>query len=160
VVKIGNSTLPEFPLLLAPMEDVSDPPFRAVCKDQGADLLYTEFISIESLVRGAIKSRKKLDIFEAERPVGIQVFGGDEDSMAMAAGIVEAANPDLLDINFGCPVKGIVGPGTAAGRAGGRGGGAERYRSDGPSDEGCGGCYPSAGNSEDEAGMGRRDQKY
>jgi nifR3 family TIM-barrel protein len=97
------------------MEDVSDPPFRTVCKDHGADLLYTEFISIESLIKGAIKSRKKLDIFEAERPVGIQLFGGDEDSMSMAARIVEAANPDLLDINFGCPVKGIVGRGAGAG---------------------------------------------
>lgn len=97
------------------MEDVSDPPFRAVCKENGADLLYTEFISIESLVKGAIKSRKKLDTFQAERPVGIQLFGGDEDSMALAAGIVEAADPDLLDINFGCPVKGIVGRGAGAG---------------------------------------------
>ena len=97
------------------MEDVSDPPFRTVCKENGADLLYTEFISIESLVKGAIKSRKKLDIFESERPVGIQLFGGDEDSMSMAARIVEAANPDLLDINFGCPVKGIVGRGAGAG---------------------------------------------
>ncbi|HTI09321.1 MAG TPA: tRNA dihydrouridine synthase DusB [Puia sp.] len=114
-LKIGNIVLPEFPLLLAPMEDVSDPPFRTVCKENGADLLYTEFISIESLVKGAIKSRKKLDIFQDERPVGIQVFGGDEDSMALAARIVEAANPDLLDINFGCPVKGIVGRGAGAG---------------------------------------------
>jgi nifR3 family TIM-barrel protein len=97
------------------MEDVSDSPFRTVCKENGADLLYTEFISIESLVKGAIKSRKKLDIFESERPVGIQIFGGDEDSMSMAARIVEAANPDLLDINFGCPVKGIVGRGAGAG---------------------------------------------
>jgi tRNA-dihydrouridine synthase B len=115
LVKIGDIQLPDFPLLLAPMEDVSDPPFRSVCKDNGADLLYTEFISIESLVKGAIKSRKKLDIFEAERPVGIQIFGGDEDSMSMAARIIETANPDLLDINFGCPVKGIVGRGAGAG---------------------------------------------
>ncbi len=97
------------------MEDVSDPPFRTVCKDNGADLLYTEFISIESLVKGAIKSRKKLDILAGERPVGIQLFGGDEESMSMAARIVEAAHPDLLDINFGCPVKGIVGRGAGAG---------------------------------------------
>lgn len=97
------------------MEDVSDPPFRAVCKENGADVLYTEFIAIESLVKGAIKSRRKLDIFQAERPVGIQLFGGDEDSMSMAARIVETVNPDLLDINFGCPVKGIVGRGAGAG---------------------------------------------
>ncbi len=84
MVKIGNIDLGEFPLLLAPMEDVSDPPFRAVCKDNGADLMYTEFISSEGLIRDAIKSRKKLDIFEYERPVGIQIFGGDEDAMAMA----------------------------------------------------------------------------
>ncbi|HEX9511609.1 MAG TPA: tRNA dihydrouridine synthase DusB [Puia sp.] len=115
MVKIGKIVLPEFPLLLAPMEDVSDPPFRTVCKDNGADLLYTEFISIESLVKGAIKSRKKLDILAGERPVGIQLFGGDEESMSMAARIVEAAHPDLLDINFGCPVKGIVGRGAGAG---------------------------------------------
>ena len=115
MIQIGNIVLPEFPLLLAPMEDVSDPPFRTVCKEQGADLLYTEFISIESLVKGAIKSRKKLDILAGERPVGIQLFGGDEDSMSMAARIVEAAGPDLLDINFGCPVKGIVGRGAGAG---------------------------------------------
>ncbi|MEN9547946.1 MAG: hypothetical protein RIR12_537 [Bacteroidota bacterium] len=115
VVKIGNITLPEFPLLLAPMEDVSDPPFRAVCKDNGADLMYTEFISSEGLIRDAIKSRKKLDIFDYERPVGIQIFGGDEDSLAMAAKIVEVTNPDLLDINFGCPVKKVALKGAGAG---------------------------------------------
>lgn len=113
--KIGNINLPDFPLLLAPMEDVSDPPFRVVCKENGADLLYTEFISSEGLIRDAIKCRRKLDIFEEERPVGIQIFGGDEDSLAMAARIVEVTNPDLLDINFGCPVKGIVGKGAGAG---------------------------------------------
>ena len=106
MVKIGdNITLPAFPLLLAPMEDVSDPPFRAVCKDNGADLMYTEFISSEGLIRDAIKSRKKLDIFDYEKPVGIQIFGGDEEAMAMSARIVDAVQPDLLDINFGCPVK-------------------------------------------------------
>src|ERR1700746_3572699 len=99
MVKIGNIQLPGFPLLLAPMEDVSDPPFRAVCKGLGADLLYTEFISCESLVKGAIKSRKKLDIFDSERPVGIQLYGGDEERLAMAAAIVETTSPDLLDIN-------------------------------------------------------------
>jgi tRNA-dihydrouridine synthase B len=112
---IGNIQLPEFPLLLAPMEDVSDPPFRAVCKDNGADLMYTEFISSEGLIRDAIKSRKKLDIFDYERPVGIQIFGGDEESLSMAAKIVEVTNPDLLDINFGCPVKKVALKGAGAG---------------------------------------------
>jgi tRNA-dihydrouridine synthase B len=102
-------------LLLAPMEDVSDPPFRYVCKQYGADLMYTEFISSEGLIRDAIKSRKKLDIFEYERPVGIQIFGGDEEAMALSAKIVDATNPDLLDINFGCPVKKVVCKGAGAG---------------------------------------------
>jgi tRNA-dihydrouridine synthase B len=97
------------------MEDVSDPPFRAVCRAYGADLTFTEFISSESLVRGAIGSRRKLDIFEQERPVGIQLYGGDEASLALAAAIVEATDPDLLDINFGCPVKGVVVRGAGAG---------------------------------------------
>lgn len=97
------------------MEDVSDPPFRAVCKLNGADLMYTEFISSEGLIRDAIRSRKKLDIFEAERPVGIQIFGGDEEAMAMSARIVDTVNPDLLDINFGCPVKKVVSKGAGAG---------------------------------------------
>ena len=114
MVKIGNIELGEFPLLLAPMEDVSDPPFRAVCKDNGADLMYTEFISSEGLIRDAIKSLKKLDIFDYERPVGIQIFGGDEESMELAAKIVDATNPDLLDINFGCPVKKVVCKGAGA----------------------------------------------
>lgn len=97
------------------MEDVSDPPFRAVCKENGADMLYTEFISSEGLIRDAIKSKRKLDIFQYERPVGIQIFGGDEDSLAMAAKIVEVTNPDLLDINFGCPVKKVACRGAGAG---------------------------------------------
>lgn len=115
LVKIDNITLPDFPLLLAPMEDVSDPPFRAVCKTEGADLMYTEFISSEGLIRDAIKSKKKLDIFEEERPVGIQIFGGDEEAMALSAKIVDTVNPDLLDINFGCPVKKVVSKGAGAG---------------------------------------------
>jgi len=115
MIKIGNISLPEFPLLLAPMEDVSDPPFRAVCKDNGADMMYTEFISSEGLIRDAIKSRQKLDIFEYERPVGIQIFGGDEEAMALSAKIVETVNPDLVDINFGCPVKKVVCKGAGAG---------------------------------------------
>ena len=112
---IGNIQLPEFPLLLAPMEDVSDPPFRAVCKDKGADLMYTEFISSEGFIRDAIKSRQKLDIFDYEKPVGIQIFGGDEESLSLAAKIVDVTNPDLLDINFGCPVKKVALRGAGAG---------------------------------------------
>ena len=115
MITIGNIQLPDFPLLLAPMEDVSDPPFRAVCKDNGADLMYTEFISSEGLIRDAIKSRKKLDIFDYERPVGIQIFGGDEESLALAAKIVDVTQPDLLDINFGCPVKKVALKGAGAG---------------------------------------------
>lgn len=112
---IKDIQLPDFPLLLAPMEDVSDPPFRAVCKATGADLMYTEFISSEGLIRDAIKSKRKLDIFEEERPVGIQIFGGDEEAMGMSAAIVETVNPDLVDINFGCPVKKVVTKGAGAG---------------------------------------------
>jgi len=115
LIKIGNIELGEFPLLLAPMEDVSDPPFRAVCKDNGADLMFTEFISSEGLIRDAIKSRKKLEIFEYERPIGIQIFGGDEEAMKLATQIVDATNPDLVDINFGCPVKKVVCKGAGAG---------------------------------------------
>jgi len=115
MIKIGNIELPEFPLLLAPMEDVSDPPYRRLCKMHGADLMYSEFISSEGLIRDAMKSRKKLDIFDYERPVGIQIFGGDEEAMAMSARIVETVNPDLVDINFGCPVKKVVCKGAGAG---------------------------------------------
>jgi tRNA-dihydrouridine synthase B len=115
MVKIGSIELPDFPLLLAPMEDVSDPPFRRLCKIHGADLVYSEFISSEGLIRDAIKSLQKLDIFDYERPVGIQIFGGDEEAMAMSAKIVEAVKPDLVDINFGCPVKKVVCKGAGAG---------------------------------------------
>jgi len=115
MLKIGNIILPEYPLLLAPMEDVSDPPFRRLCKMHGADLMYSEFISSEGLIRDAIKSRQKLDIFDYERPIGIQIFGGDEEAMAMSAKIVETVLPDLVDINFGCPVKKVVCKGAGAG---------------------------------------------
>ena len=114
MVKIGNIELGEFPLLLAPMEDVSDPPFRAVCKAGGADLMYTEFISSEGLIRHAAKSRQKLDIFEYERPIGIQLFGGDIDNMVGSAEIATAASPDLIDINYGCPVKAVACRGAGA----------------------------------------------
>ncbi|MGL5892392.1 MAG: tRNA dihydrouridine synthase DusB, partial [Bacteroidia bacterium] len=115
MARIASIDLGNFPLLLAPMEDVSDPPFRFVCKQHGADLMYTEFISSEGLIRDAIKSRKKLDIFDYERPIGIQIFGGDEEAMALSAKIVDATQPDLLDINFGCPVKKVVCKGAGAG---------------------------------------------
>ncbi|MBS1782684.1 MAG: tRNA dihydrouridine synthase DusB [Bacteroidetes bacterium] len=114
MVQIENIELGTFPLLLAPMEDVSDPPFRAVCKEQGADLMYTEFISSEGLIRDAIKSRQKLDIFDYERPIGIQIFGGDEEALSLSAKIIEATKPNLLDINFGCPVKKVVCKGAGA----------------------------------------------
>lgn len=108
MVKIGNVELGEFPLLLAPMEDVSDPPFRALCKEQGCDMMYTEFISVEGLIRDAEKSVQKLDIYDSERPIGIQIFGAELDSMMRAAEIVEKAQPEVLDINYGCPVKKVV----------------------------------------------------
>ena len=114
MIKIDTIELPDFPLLLAPMEDVSDPPFRAVCKQNGADLMYTEFISSEGLIRDAIKSKQKLDIFDEERPIGIQIFGGDEEAMGLAAKIVDATKPNLVDINFGCPVKKVVSKGAGA----------------------------------------------
>jgi len=114
VINIGNIQIPAFPLLLAPMEDVSDPPFRYVCKQNGADLMYSEFISSEGLIRDAIKSRQKLDFFEYERPFGIQIFGGDEEAMALSARIVDTVQPDLVDINFGCPVKKVVCKGAGA----------------------------------------------
>lgn len=115
MVKIGNLELGDFPLLLAPMEDVSDPPFRAVCKQNGADLMYTEFISSEGLIRDAAKSVQKLDIFDYERPVGIQIFGNEIGSMREAAAIVEEAGPDILDINYGCPVNKVACKGAGAG---------------------------------------------
>jgi|TARA_Y100000385_G_scaffold94762_1_gene97987 nifR3 family TIM-barrel protein len=115
LVKIDNIELSDFPLLLAPMEDVSDPPFRALCKEQGADVVYTEFVSSEGLIRNAAKSVMKLDIYEKERPVGIQIFGANLDSMLRTIDIVEKSNPDIIDINFGCPVKKVVSKGAGAG---------------------------------------------
>ena len=115
MVKIGNISLPAFPLLLAPMEDVSDPPFRAVCKDNGADLMFSEFISSEGLIRDAIKSLQKLEFEEEERPFGIQIFGGDEEALGLSAKICETVQPDLVDINFGCPVKKVALKGAGAG---------------------------------------------
>ena len=115
MVKIGDIELGEFPLLLAPMEDVSDPPFRALCKEQGADVVYTEFVSSEGLIRNAAKSVMKLDIYEKERPVGIQIFGANMESMLQTIDIVEKSKPDIIDINFGCPVKKVVSKGAGAG---------------------------------------------
>ena len=114
-VKIGNIDVGEFPLLLAPMEDVSDPPFRALCKENGADVMYTEFISSEGLIRNAEKSKIKLDIYDFERPIGIQIFGNNIHSMRKAAELCEAANPEFIDINYGCPVKKVVKKGAGAG---------------------------------------------
>ena len=115
MVKIADIELGDFPLLLAPMEDVSDPPFRALCKQYGADLMYTEFISSEGLIRDAAKSVRKLDIFEYERPVGIQIFGSNIESMRKATEVTQGANPDIIDINYGCPVKKVAGKGAGAG---------------------------------------------
>ena len=115
MVRVGNIELGEFPLLLAPMDDVSDPPFRALCKEHGADVVYTEFISSEGLIRNAAKSTMKLDIYKKERPVGIQIFGANLDSMLQAVDIVEETKPDIIDINFGCPVKKVVCKGAGAG---------------------------------------------
>jgi tRNA-dihydrouridine synthase B len=114
-VKIGNIDVGEFPLLLAPMEDVSDPPFRALCKEHGADILYTEFISSEGLIRDAEKSIMKLDIYDFERPIGIQIFGNEITSMRLAAEICERAKPEFIDINYGCPVKKVADKGAGAG---------------------------------------------
>ncbi len=115
MIKIGDVEVGEFPILLAPMEDVTDPPFRYVCKMFGADVMYTEFISSEGLIRDAVKSVKKLDFDEFERPIGIQIFGHDINSMVKAAQYAERANPDIIDINYGCPVKKVVAKGAGSG---------------------------------------------
>lgn len=115
MAKIANIDLGEFPLLLAPMEDVSDPPFRALCKKQGADMMYTEFISTEGLIRNAAKSTQKLDIYEQERPVGIQIFGAEMEPMIESTRIITETNPDVIDINYGCPVKKVVCKGAGSG---------------------------------------------
>ncbi len=115
MIKIGNVELPDFSLLLAPMEDISDPPFRALCKAYGVDLMFTEFVSTEGLIRDAAKSVKKLDIFEQERPIGIQIFGHDVYSMLKAVEKIEEVQPDIIDINYGCPVKKVVSKGAGAG---------------------------------------------
>lgn len=115
MVKIRDIALGDFPLLLAPMEDVSDPPFRKLCKEMGADVVYTEFISSEGLIRNAQKSTQKLDIYDRERPVGIQVFGSDLDVMLQTVDIVADSKPDFIDLNFGCPVSKVVNKGAGAG---------------------------------------------
>ena len=114
MVKIGNIELGEFPLLLAPMEDVSDPPFRALCKEQSCDMMFTEFVAVQGLIRDVEKSLKKIELFEAERPVGIQIFGGELDAMVKAVEVVERYEPDVFDINYGCPVKKMVCKGCGA----------------------------------------------
>lgn len=115
MISIGDLNIPNFPLLLAPMEDVSDPPFRVVCKENGADLMYTEFISSEALIRDAAQSVAKLDIFEYEKPIGIQIFGHDIDVMRETVEITERVQPDIIDINYGCPVKKVTCKGAGAG---------------------------------------------
>ena len=115
MISIGKLNIPNFPLLLAPMEDVSDPPFRVVCKENGADLMYTEFISSEALIRDAAQSVAKLDIFEYEKPIGIQIFGHDIDVMRETVEITERVQPDIIDINYGCPVKKVTCKGAGAG---------------------------------------------
>lgn len=115
MIKIGSVILPDFPLILAPMEDISDPPFRALCKEYGADLMFTEFVSSEGLIRDAEKSAKKLDIFDAERPIGVQVFGHNIDAMLRAVERIEQVQPEIIDINYGCPVKKVVSKGAGAG---------------------------------------------
>ena len=115
MIKIGRLELPDFPIILAPMEDISDPPFRTLCKEYGVDLMFTEFVSSEGLIRDAVKSAQKLDIFDTERPIGVQVFGHDIDSMLRAVEKIEAVQPDMIDINYGCPVKKVVAKGAGAG---------------------------------------------
>lgn len=115
MIQIGSVQLPDFPLILAPMEDISDPPFRTLCKEYGVDLMFTEFVSSEGLIRDAVKSSKKLDIFDSERPIGIQVFGHDINSMLKAVEKIEKVSPDMIDINYGCPVKKVVSKGAGAG---------------------------------------------
>ena len=115
MLRIGQLELPDFPLILAPMEDISDPPFRVLCKEMGVDLMFTEFVSSEGLIRDAVKSAKKLDIFETERPIGVQVFGHDVYSMLKAVEKIEEVNPEIIDINYGCPVKKVVAKGAGAG---------------------------------------------
>ena len=114
MVKIGDVEIGNNPLLLAPMEDVSDPPFRLLCKQNGCDMMYTEFISVEGLIRDADKSLKKLDFSPKERPIGVQIFGAEIDSMIEATKAITPYNPDVLDINFGCPVKKVVNKGSGA----------------------------------------------
>ena len=114
MVRIGNVELGDFPLLLAPMEDVSDPPFRSLCKEQSCDMMYTEFVSVQGLIRDVDKSLKKIELFEEERPVGIQIFGGDLEAMVKAVEVVEKFKPEVLDINFGCPVKKVIAKGSGA----------------------------------------------
>ena len=114
-MKIGNIELGAHPLFLAPMEDVTDPSFRLMCKKFGADMVYTEFVSSDALIRHVNKTKQKLEISDDERPVAIQVYGKDPETMAEAARICEEANPDIIDINFGCPVKKVAGKGSGAG---------------------------------------------
>ena len=114
MVKIGHIELGEFPVLLAPMENITDTSFRRICKQFGVDLMFTEFVSSEGLIRNAVKSTRKLVLLQEERPIGIQIFGHDINSMILATELAEQAKPDLIDINFGCPVRKVVSKGAGA----------------------------------------------
>ena len=146
-MKIGQIDLGKYPILLAPMEDVTDPAFRLMCKRFGADMVYTEFVSSDALIRAVSKTAQKLSISDAERPVAIQIYGKDTETMVEAAKIVEQAQPDILDINFGCPVK-------KSSRKRSR----SRYVTEYPQDAGdhpcCRRCGENTRNSEDSFGMG------
>ena len=168
-MKIANIELGERALLLAPMEDVTDPSFRYMCKRFGADMVYTEFISSDGLIRDAAKSLKKLEIDDTERPVGIQIYGHLIDPMVEAARMAEAAGPDVIDINFGCPVKKIAGRGAGSGmmRDGGEeardgenpprmGRGVEKHRRDSPAVAGCRHCGPHHSRAHAGADVPRR----
>ena len=143
-MKIAHIDLGKHPILLAPMEDVTDPAFRLICKKFGADMVYTEFVSSDALIRAVSKTAQKLSISDAERPVAIQIYGKDTETMVEAAKIVEQAQPDILDINFGCPVK----------RVAGKGAGATKYPQDAGDHPCCRRCGENTRNSEDSFGMG------
>ncbi len=114
-IKIGHAHFDRLPVILAPMEDVTDPPFRQLCKEMGADWVYTEFISADGLIRDALKRLKKLEIYPEERPVSIQIFGANIDAMVQAAIVAAGAQPDFVDINFGCPVRKVASKGAGSG---------------------------------------------
>ena len=153
-MKIRNIDLGEKPVLLAPMEDVTDPAFRLMCKQFGADMVYTEFVSSDALIRSVGKTMLKLNISEKERPVAIQIYGKDTDTMVEAARIVEQAKPDILDLNFGCPVKRVAGKGAGSGMLQNVPKMLEITRAVGSR------CRKDSGYRENPPGMGCRTQDY